>query len=110
MPSEHTRRVQQYFDSRAGIYHYKNYGREPKNCHEHNLRTRRQYMIDLVSGRRGKALEVGCGPGVFQNLLSDKRYQVSAADIAFKMLIGAPTERRAVLPQSLPIHNATCKL
>jgi ubiquinone/menaquinone biosynthesis C-methylase UbiE len=52
----------------------------------HALRTRKELVLELLNDVNGKVLDVGCGPGVMVEDLTDLGYEVCAVDAAPRMV------------------------
>ena len=80
------KKVAQYFSSVATTYNENNYvlaGRRGKYA---DVLRRHRYILEMVQGLRGKALEVGCGTGEMLCALLERNFEVVGLDMAPRMI------------------------
>jgi ubiquinone/menaquinone biosynthesis C-methylase UbiE/peptidoglycan/xylan/chitin deacetylase (PgdA/CDA1 family) len=72
------------FDSGAGGYSDKYSGSGPE---AHSFTVRRKRVCELLEDRKGgKALDIGCGPGVMARHLTDRGFEFYGVDISSEMI------------------------
>lgn len=78
--------VAEHFSSISGDYREKNYLLAGKRGKYPDIYRRHQYMLEMMEGLQGRALEVGCGSGEMLCELLNRNFEVVGMDIAMGML------------------------
>jgi len=76
-----------YFDEVAPVYFDENYTKT--NEKYPILYLRQKYILDMIDGSRGKALDVGCGSGAMLVDLTKRGFEAFGVDISANMLKSA---------------------
>jgi len=83
--------IREYYDTFADVYDTKH--GVTLQGQAYNFRRHYAPFLEAELPRSGRALELGCGTGVYTRFLSDRGLDVTAMDISTKMIEGA--RRRA---------------
>lgn len=75
-----------YFNDKAFQYHSMHYQDLENKKKYPVLYIRHTYMLKMMEGLNGKALDIGCGSGAMVKDLLDRGFSVTATDFAPKML------------------------
>jgi ubiquinone/menaquinone biosynthesis C-methylase UbiE len=78
--------VAEHFSTISGDYREKNYLLAGKRGKYPDIYRRHQYILEMIEGLQGTALEVGCGSGEMLCELLNRNFEVVGIDIAFGML------------------------
>jgi ubiquinone/menaquinone biosynthesis C-methylase UbiE len=90
--------VAKHFSSVAATYNEKNYRLAGKRGKYPDIFRRHQYILEMLDGAQGRALEVGCGSGEMLCELLKREFQVVGIDLASGMLQAS----RSLIAQRLP--------
>jgi ubiquinone/menaquinone biosynthesis C-methylase UbiE len=94
--------VAQHFSAAASTYNEKNYRLAGKRGKYPDIFRRHHYILEMLNGAAGKALEIGCGSGEMLYELLKKNFKVVGIDIAIGMLRAS----RTLLSERLPDKRA----
>jgi ubiquinone/menaquinone biosynthesis C-methylase UbiE len=94
--------VAKHFSEAASTYNEKNYRLAGKRGKYPDIFRRHQYILEMVHGARGRALEIGCGSGEMLYELMKRNFKVVGIDIAPGMLKAS----RSLLNERLPGKRA----
>jgi ubiquinone/menaquinone biosynthesis C-methylase UbiE len=92
------KKVAQYFSSVATVYNENNYllaGRRGKYA---DVLRRHDYILEMIQGLSGKALEVGCGTGEMLCALLERNFKVFGVDMARGMIEASRSRVKQRLP------------
>lgn len=89
-----------FYDGDLGEKHVKRYEKNP----ELNLISELQHRFDWTNKRKRTALDVGCGPGQYAELLAKMGFEVTLLDASRKMLERASTRLGISSDHLLPIN------
>jgi SAM-dependent methyltransferase len=85
--------VRDYFDYDSVQYRKQRYPDEPKTCDQYSYLTRKRYVLEMLDqdrrDRRGKILDIGCGPGIYATDLLTRGWDVWGIDLSPKMIEAA---------------------
>jgi ubiquinone/menaquinone biosynthesis C-methylase UbiE len=80
----HLQKVQGFHDADAAGYRDRRYHTD--TCEGIAYVTRKEIILDMASGKPGKVLDVGCGPGILTRDLVEKGHEVYNADLSMEMI------------------------
>lgn len=75
-----------YFSNQAAEYYNMHYQNINSKSRYPSLYLRHQYVLKMLKGLKGKALDIGCGSGVMARDMLYMGFDVTAADISSAML------------------------
>jgi ubiquinone/menaquinone biosynthesis C-methylase UbiE len=79
-------RVAEHFSSVASAYNQNNYVLAAKRAKYPDVLRRHEYILEMIQGLRGTALEVGCGTGEMLCALIKRDFTVVGVDLALGMI------------------------
>lgn len=80
------KKVAQHFTSVATQYNENNYALGGKRGKYADVLRRHEYILEMIDGLQGKALEVGCGTGEMLCALLGRKFEVVGVDMAPGMI------------------------
>lgn len=83
-----TQHIKEFFDEDSRQYLGERYPTVPKTCDQYSYIQRKQYVLEMLDQipRKGRILDVGCGPAVFTSDLVARGWDVCAVDLSSGML------------------------
>jgi ubiquinone/menaquinone biosynthesis C-methylase UbiE len=96
--------VQKFYDQETSRYISDRYSGE--SCEQMSYLIRKKIVLDFLCRTRGKILDVGCGPAIFTNELSDMGLKPYSADVSFEMLKNA----RSITAENTQTYWLNCEI
>lgn len=89
--AQRTQHIKEFFDEDSQRYLTARYPSLPTNCDEYSYLVRKRNVLDMLDriGRRGRILDIGCGPAVYTRDLVERGWNVCGMDLSTGMLQAA---------------------
>jgi ubiquinone/menaquinone biosynthesis C-methylase UbiE len=88
-----TQQIKEFFDEDSRQYLKERYPTAPTNCDQYSYLIRKQYVLEMLDRipRKGRILDIGCGPAVYTRDLVARDWNVCGMDLSSGMLKTAAT-------------------
>lgn len=85
--------IKEFFDEDSRQYLRERYPSAPKTCDQFSYLIRKQYVLEMLDRipKKGRILDIGCGPAVYTRDLVERGWQVTGVDLSSGMLKTAAT-------------------
>lgn len=85
--------IKEFFDEDSRQYLRERYPSAPKTCDQFSYLIRKQYVLEMLGRipKKGRILDIGCGPAVYTRDLVERDWHVTGVDISSGMLKTAST-------------------